>query len=59
MEAFGFGTDENGDINFMEVRTDFEVTDFETYKELFKQLFKIAIENPGVMPVPVFHERED
>lgn len=54
MEAFGFGTDNDGNINFMEVRTDFKVVDFESYKELFKTLHMIALENPGVMPILVF-----
>lgn len=55
-EAFGFGTDEDGYIQFMKVYTDFEVTSFEAYKELFKKLHMIALENPGVMPILVLQD---
>lgn len=55
-ENFGFGTDENGYIQFMQVYTDFEVNNFEDYKEVFKTLHMIALENPGVMPILVFGE---
>ena len=58
-EAFGFGTDEDGYIQFMKVYTEYQVTDFESYKELFKTLHMIALENPGVMPILVLNDEQD
>lgn len=55
-EGFGFEPDENGDTNFLSVYTDFEVNSFDDYKEVFKKLFSIAIENPGIMPILVLND---
>ena len=43
----------------MKVYTEFQVTDFESYKELFKTLHMVALENPGVMPILVLNDEQD
>ena len=57
MKPFGYDTDDNGDLNFTTVETDFDVQSFEDYQQLMNYLVQIAIDNPGVMPILTFsHE---
>ena len=56
---FGYPLDDNGDIRFMQVYSDYEVDNFEAYKELFKRLHMIALENPGFMPILVLNGSQD
>lgn len=53
-ETFGFEPDENGDINFMTVGTEFQVTCFAEYMEWFAALVQLANDNPGIMPIATF-----
>lgn len=53
-EGFGFMADENGDVSFVTLQTEFQITNFEEYKEWFKALVQVAVDNPGYMPIVTF-----
>ncbi len=53
-ELFGFEPDENGDINFLTVSTNWLISNYEEYQELFKYLVELGEQNPGVMPILTF-----
>ena len=53
-EGFGFMADENGDVSFVTLQTEFQITNFEEYKEWFKALVQVAVDNPGYMPIATF-----
>ena len=55
-EGFGFVADENGDISFITLQTEFQITNFEEYQEWFKALVQVAIDNVGYMPIATFPE---
>ena len=55
-ETFGFEPDENGDIQFMTVTTDFPITCFAEYMEWFSALVQLAQDNEGIMPIATFPE---
>ena len=55
-QGFGFMPDENGDINFLTIQTEFEIKDFHAYGEWFKALVQVAYDNPGYMPIVTFPE---
>ena len=55
-EGFGFVADENGDVKFLTIQTEFEITDFHAYGEWFKALVQVAYDNPGYMPIVTFPE---
>lgn len=57
-EAFGFIPDDEGNINFMTIQTDFIVHNFEQWTELFSELVKVAYQNPGIMPIITFPDYE-
>lgn len=53
-ETFGFEPDEDGNINFLTIQSDYKPTSFEEYQELFAELVKVAVVNPGYMPIMTF-----
>ena len=53
-ETFGFEPDEDGNINFLTIQTDYKPTNFEEYRELFNEMVKVAVTNPGFMPIMTF-----
>ena len=55
-EYFGFEPDENGDINFQTISTDWLIRNYEEYQQLFALMVHIAESNPGVMPILVFSD---
>lgn len=55
-QGFGFIPDENGDISFITLQTEFQITNFEEYKEWFGALVQVAVDNPGYMPIATFPE---
>lgn len=57
-EGFGFMPDKDGNINFMTIQTEFIVTNFEQWTELFSELVKVAYDNPGFMPIITFPDYE-
>lgn len=58
-EYFGFKPDDNGDLNFFTVSTNWEVNNYEDYQELFKYLVELAETNPGIMPILVFTNEQN
>lgn len=48
---FGFEPNEDGQIEFMTVHSDFEIHNFEEYMLFFKQLVELATLNAGIMPI--------
>lgn len=48
---FGFGSDNEGFVNFMTVESDFTIHNFEEYMAFMHQLVRIAEDNPGIMPI--------
>ncbi len=57
-EGFGFMPDKDGNINFMTIQTEFVVTNFEQWNELFAALVQVAYDNPGFMPIITFPDYE-
>lgn len=55
MKPFGFEPNEEGDLEFMTVNTDFEINSFEDYQQVMHYLVQIALDNPGVMPILTFN----
>lgn len=53
-ELFGFEPDDEGNINFLTIQSDYKPTSFEEYQELFAELVKVAVVNPGFMPIMTF-----
>lgn len=53
-QGFGFVPDENGDINFLTIQSEFIATNFHEYGEWFKALVQVAYDNPGYMPIVTF-----
>lgn len=53
-ETFGFEPDENGDIRFITIQTEFDITCFPEYMEWFAALVQVAYDNPGYMPIVTF-----
>lgn len=49
-EYFGHQPDDNGDINFITVYTDFEVNNYEDYQTLMDYLVQLALQKE-VMPI--------
>lgn len=58
-EGFGFVPDENGDINFVTLETEFVMTNFEEYMEWFAALVQVAYDNPGFMPIATFPQSNE
>lgn len=54
----GYEPDDEGYLRFMTVETDFVVTSLEQSVELFYYLAKLAVENPGYMPILTFNTYE-
>ena len=49
--------DENGDINFMTIQTEYIIPHFQAYMtEWFPALVQVAYDNPGYMPIATFPE---
>lgn len=49
-ETFGYEPDENGDICFRTLYTDFKMTDYdESYREFVRGVMQFA--EPGIMPI--------
>lgn len=57
--TFGFEPDENGQIEFMTIKTEHIVHDFEQYMELFMELVRIADDYGNrFMPVIIFDDEQ-
>lgn len=54
-ETFGYPTDENGDILFETMTTDFEIVDFDTYGDFVKAYFARLAESPNIMRIVTFN----
>lgn len=52
MMDFGYPPDENGQTEFMTVETDFVVTDFESYMELYMYMVQLIEKHTPAMPIP-------
>lgn len=57
-ETFGFLPDEDGNISFMTVQTEFIVHNLEEWGELFAKLVELSYQNSGVMPILTFPDYE-
>lgn len=55
-ETFGFEPDENGDIRFETIQTDFQIENFEDYGEFVRAYFLRVAEDRSVMPIITFPE---
>jgi hypothetical protein len=57
--SFGFEPDENGNIEFMTIKTECVIHDFEQYMELFSELVRIANDYDNrFMPVIIFDDEQ-
>lgn len=50
-DDFGYEPDDNGDVHFLTVESDFVIHDFNEYMAFMAKLVQIAEQNEGVMPV--------
>lgn len=53
-ETFGYEPDENGEIVFETITTDFEIYDFDSYGDFVKAYFHRIAGNNQVMPIVTF-----
>lgn len=54
-EGFGFMADENGDIKFLTIQTDYVIQHFQDYwTEWWPALVQVAYDNPSYMPIVTF-----
>lgn len=54
-QGFGFMPDENGDISFVTLQTEYVIQHFQDYMtEWFPALVQVAEDNPGYMPIVTF-----
>lgn len=51
---FGFDADKDGNVNFITIQTEFNITCFPEYMEWFAALVQVAYDNPGYMPIVTF-----
>lgn len=54
-QGFGFMPDENGDISFITLQTEYAIQHFQDYMDnWFPALVQVAEDNPGYMPIATF-----